>query len=119
MSNALRTRTPQDTAGTQESRAKALQSAITAIEKAFGKDAIMRLGDNHSMVVERIPTGSLGLDIALGGPYRFSLSETWGASVNGQRKKMLGWLRKTRSSSQKYTTAMGFHELQKEFNFEY
>lgn len=56
MSNASRTRTPQDTAGTQESRAKALQSAITAIEKAFGKGAIMRLGDNHGMAVERIPT---------------------------------------------------------------
>ena len=67
MSNASRTRTSQDTAGTQESRAKALQSAITAIEKAFGKSAIMRLGDNHGMAVERIPTGSLGLDIALGG----------------------------------------------------
>ncbi|WP_423152924.1 hypothetical protein [Serratia ureilytica] len=53
MSNASRTRTPQDTAGTQESRAKALQSAITAIEKAFGKGAIMRLGDNHGMAVER------------------------------------------------------------------
>ena len=53
MSNVSRTRTPQDTAGTQENRAKALQSAITAIEKAFGKGAIMRLGDNHGMAVER------------------------------------------------------------------
>ncbi|APS37045.1 MULTISPECIES: hypothetical protein [Serratia] len=55
MSNTSRTRTTQDTATTtQESRAKAQQSAITAIEKAFGKGAIMRLGDNHGMAVERI-----------------------------------------------------------------
>ncbi|MCW6016453.1 DNA recombination/repair protein RecA [Serratia marcescens] len=32
-----------------------MQSAITAIEKAFGKGAIMHLGDNHGMAVERIP----------------------------------------------------------------
>ncbi|MEX3098791.1 hypothetical protein [Serratia ureilytica] len=39
MGNASRTRTSQDTAGTQENRAKALQSAITATEKAFSKGA--------------------------------------------------------------------------------
>nr|WP_241390510.1 recombinase RecA [Serratia proteamaculans]ULG15762.1 recombinase RecA [Serratia proteamaculans] len=85
MSNASRTRTPQDTATVQESRAKALQSAITAIEKAFGKGAIMRLGDNNGMAVERIPTGSLGLDIALGGGLPVGrITEIYGPESSGK-----------------------------------
>ena len=85
MSKVSRTRPPQDSAGTQESRAKALQSAITAIEKAFGKGAIMRLGDNHGMAVERIPTGSLGLDIALGGGLPVGrITEIYGPESSGK-----------------------------------
>ena len=45
---------------------KAIETAMGQIEKQFGKGSIMRLGDNHSMNVEAISTGSLGLDIALG-----------------------------------------------------
>ncbi|MCK5817896.1 MAG: recombinase RecA [Psychromonas sp.] len=47
---------------------KALSAALSQIEKQFGKGSIMRLGDNASamMDIEAIPTGSLGLDIALG-----------------------------------------------------
>ena len=45
----------------------ALESALTQIEKAYGKGSVMKLGDgNIHMNVETIPTGSLGLDIALG-----------------------------------------------------
>lgn len=50
-----------------EEKLKALESAVTNIERAYGKGAIMKLGDeNAHMNVETIPTGSLGLDIALG-----------------------------------------------------
>ena len=46
---------------------KALEAALSQIEKAYGKGAVMRLGDsNASMNVETIPTGSLSLDLALG-----------------------------------------------------
>ncbi len=46
---------------------KALDAALALIDKNFGKGSIMRLGANdHSIDVEAIPTGSLGLDIALG-----------------------------------------------------
>ncbi len=45
---------------------RALEAAISHIEKAFGKGSVMRLGQNETMAVETIPTGSLGLDIALG-----------------------------------------------------
>ena len=46
---------------------KALDAAISQIEKQYGKGSIMKLGDNSAhMNVETIPTGSLSLDIALG-----------------------------------------------------
>ncbi|UCE25891.1 MAG: DNA recombination/repair protein RecA, partial [Candidatus Zixiibacteriota bacterium] len=47
-------------------RRKALDAALTQIERSFGKGSIMRLGDNTVIKVEVIPTGSLGLDFALG-----------------------------------------------------
>ena len=45
---------------------KALETALTQIEKQFGKGAVMKLGENASMNVEAISTGSLSLDLALG-----------------------------------------------------
>ena len=49
-----------------ENKKKALAAALGQIEKQFGKGSIMRLGDNRTMDVETISTGSLSLDIALG-----------------------------------------------------
>ncbi len=51
---------------TPEEKSKALTTCLAHIEKQFGKGAIMRLGDNRTMDVETISTGSLALDIALG-----------------------------------------------------
>ncbi len=48
-------------------KAKALGLALEAIEKQFGKGSIMKLGDAQDTKVECIPTGSLSLDLALGG----------------------------------------------------
>ncbi len=50
----------------QEDKLKALETAVASIEKDYGKGSIMRLGDNTSMNVETIPTGSISLDLALG-----------------------------------------------------
>ncbi len=50
----------------KESKLKALQSTVDRLEKTYGKGTIMRLGDKQIMEVETIPTGSLGLDIAIG-----------------------------------------------------
>ncbi len=47
-------------------KTKALESAISQIDKAFGKGSLMRLGDKNIVDIESISTGSLGLDIALG-----------------------------------------------------
>lgn len=46
---------------------KALGLALETIEKQFGKGSIMKLGEAHQAIIETIPTGSLSLDIALGG----------------------------------------------------
>ena len=51
---------------TFEEKKKALDSAITQIEKEYGKGAVMKLGDKSAMNIETIPTGSISLDKALG-----------------------------------------------------
>jgi recombination protein RecA len=48
-------------------KAKALGLALESIEKQFGKGSIMKLGEAHKVQVETIPTGSISLDLALGG----------------------------------------------------
>ncbi len=65
---------------------KALQAALSQIEKAYGKGAIMRLGQNSSMNVEVIPTGSLTLDLALGvgGLPRGRIVEIYGPEASGK-----------------------------------
>ncbi len=50
-----------------DGRAKALNLALETIEKQFGKGSIMKLGEQTNVQVECIPTGSLSLDLALGG----------------------------------------------------
>lgn len=52
--------------GSSMDKTKALDAALSQIERAFGKGSIMRLGQQKAMEVETIPTGSLSLDIALG-----------------------------------------------------
>ncbi|MFN7118120.1 MAG: recombinase RecA [Saprospiraceae bacterium] len=50
----------------KEAKLKALQSTVDRLEKTYGKGTIMRLGEKQVEAVEVIPTGSLGLDVALG-----------------------------------------------------
>ena len=53
--------------GKFEDKQKALDAALSQIEKQFGKGAVMKLGDNNAqMQVEVVPSGSLSLDLALG-----------------------------------------------------
>ena len=55
----------------KEDKLKALDAALTQIEKAYGKGSVMKLGDSGAnMNIETVPTGSLSLDIALGHDYR-------------------------------------------------
>ncbi|MBR6945408.1 MAG: recombinase RecA [Prevotella sp.] len=65
---------------------KALQAAMSKIEKDFGKGSIMKLGDDHIENVEVIPTGSIGLNAALGvGGYpRGRIIEIYGPESSGK-----------------------------------
>lgn len=64
----------------------ALKSALSKIEKDFGKGSIMRMGDQKVENVEVIPTGSIGLDLALGiGGYpRGRIIEIYGPESSGK-----------------------------------
>ncbi len=65
---------------------KALQTALSQIDKNFGKGTVMRLGDRPEMNVEAIPTGSLALDAALGigGVPRGRIIEIYGPESSGK-----------------------------------
>ncbi len=73
--------------GTTVDKTKALDAALSQIERAFGKGSIMRLGKNQKAVeIETVPTGSLGLDIALGvgGLPRGRVIEIYGPESSGK-----------------------------------
>ena len=73
--------------GTSVDKTKALDAALSQIERAFGKGSIMRLGKNQKAVeIETVPTGSLGLDIALGvgGLPRGRVIEIYGPESSGK-----------------------------------
>lgn len=72
---------------TKEERLKALDAAISKIEKDFGKGSIMKLGDqSKNLNIETIPTGSLSLDIALGlgGVPKGRIIEVYGPESSGK-----------------------------------
>ena len=67
-------------------REKALEAALAQIDRAFGKGSAMKLGSKETMQVETIPSGSLGLDIALGvgGLPRGRVIEIYGPESSGK-----------------------------------
>src|SRR5688572_20613597 len=69
-----------------DERSRAVDLAIGAIEKQFGRGAIMRMGDQKNLEIEAIPTGSLSLDIALGigGVPRGRITELFGPESSGK-----------------------------------
>jgi recombination protein RecA len=73
--------------GSSMDKSKALDAALSQIERSFGKGSIMRLGKNNkSMDIETVSTGSLGLDIALGvgGLPRGRVVEIYGPESSGK-----------------------------------
>ena len=71
----------------KEERIKALDAAISQIEKQYGRGSVMKLGDeSNDMKVETVPTGSIGLDIALGqgGLPKGRIIEIYGPESSGK-----------------------------------
>ena len=75
-----------DQSAEKQAKLKALQAAMSKIEKDFGKGSIMRMGDEVVENVDVIPTGSIGLDLALGvGGYpRGRIIEIYGPESSGK-----------------------------------
>ncbi len=67
-------------------REKALEMAMSQIEKQFGKGAVMKMGEKGSMKIESVPTGALSLDLALGigGLPRGRVTEIYGPESSGK-----------------------------------
>ena len=77
------TATPADS---PEAKKKALDTAISQIEKSFGKGTIIKMGENPQMNVSAVSTGSLTLDLALGvgGLPRGRIVEIYGPESSGK-----------------------------------
>ena len=76
----------QEVMSVQEGKLKALQAAMSKIDKDFGKGSIMRMGDEKTENVDVIPTGSIGLNVALGvGGYpKGRIIEIYGPESSGK-----------------------------------
>jgi recombination protein RecA len=79
----------------QEEKKKALEAAVSQIEKHFGKGAIMRLGDRKALEIESIPTGALTLDMAIGVG---GVVEVFGAESSGKTTLCLSILAQAQKS---------------------
>lgn len=78
---------PKDTKETtvQDGKSEALKLAIAQITKQFGDGSIMKLGENHNVNIELIPSGSLSFDLALGGGYpKGRIIEIYGPESSGK-----------------------------------
>lgn len=81
----MNTKKEASTTSVNENKRKAMDLAISQIEKNFGKGSIMKLGQNSKMTVETFPTGSLSLDIALGGGIpKGRIIEVYGPESSGK-----------------------------------
>ena len=69
-----------------DDKKRAIETAMSQIEKMYGKGSIMRLGDQTNLSVDVVPTGSLALDVALGvgGLPRGRVIEIYGPESSGK-----------------------------------
>jgi len=82
---AKETKAESEAKSVASGKTQALQLAVDQIEKQFGKGSIMRLGEAHKIDVETIPTGSLSLDLALGGGIpKGRIIEVYGPESSGK-----------------------------------
>ncbi|HSX06420.1 MAG TPA: recombinase RecA [Candidatus Saccharimonadia bacterium] len=85
MAKTTTTKDPVVSVSDGDGKSKALGLALETIEKQFGKGSIMKLGEAHAVNVETTPTGSLSLDLALGGGIpRGRIIEIYGPESSGK-----------------------------------
>ncbi|MCG2705692.1 MAG: DNA recombination/repair protein RecA, partial [Candidatus Omnitrophica bacterium] len=87
MTKAIKEEETKKTEKSEKSdKAKALDLAIEQIEKHFGKGSIMKLGADYHVNIPAIPTGSIGIDAALGvgGVPRGRVIEIFGPEASGK-----------------------------------
>ena len=92
-----------------DAKQKALAAALTQIEKAYGKGAVMKLGDPAaSMNVETVPTGSLSLDLALGlgGVPKGRVVEIYGPESSGKTTVALHMVAEVQKRSTRWIRSM-------------
>ncbi len=78
-------KTVNESGGDKEGKIKALGLAVDQIEKQFGKGSIMKLGESYKIDIETTSTGSVGLDLALGGGIpRGRIVEVYGPESSGK-----------------------------------
>jgi recombination protein RecA len=79
------------TASPEDARREALETALATIERRYGQGSVMRLSDSSHQVVPVIPTGSIGLDLALGvgGIPRGRVTEIFGPESSGKTTQAL------------------------------
>src|SRR5262245_7788026 len=82
----LRSGTERVMADAKTERLKAVEGALTQIERQFGKGSIMRLGQRETLALEFIPTGSIAIDaaIGIGGFPRGRVVEVFGPESSGK-----------------------------------
>jgi len=93
----------------KDDKSKALELAMSQIEKAFGREAIMKLGEKSAkQKIEVIPTGSLSLDIALGvgGLPRGRIIEIFGPEASGKTTLSLHVLAQAQKSGVAWVDAL-------------
>ncbi len=84
--NSAKSSTPLTSVSSSDDRERALETALSQIERQFGKGSVMRLGDEGRAPIEVIPTGSIALDVALGigGLPRGRIIEVYGPESSGK-----------------------------------
>ena len=100
----------EDKGSANEDRLKALDAALSQIEKQYGKGSVMKLGDKSHMQVETIPTGSLSLDIALGagGVPKGRVVEIYGPESSGKTTVALHMVAEVQKKMKKAAADLDF-----------
>lgn len=105
--------TPIKTESVNNEKQKAIEIAVSQIEKQFGKGSIMRLGSQERVDIETIPTGALSLDIALGGGIpKGRIIEIYGPESSGKTTLAIHIL----TEAQKKEEAVAFIDAEHAFD---